>query len=131
MRRICRSRRERMRRSRSAARGGRGPGYWAAATCLLGIGMLGGPSSARADDRPLEAGVMLGGHFFSSTSSLGRSDYAAPGSDLANSVALGGRVGYGLSRYFMLEAEFLAMPTTLVGRTAQALVYTGRGQLMF
>ena len=74
---------------------------------------------------------MLGGHFFSATSALGRSDYAAPGSELAHSVALGGRVGYGLSKYFMLEAEFLAMPTKLAERTSQALVYTGRGHLMF
>lgn len=120
-----------MRRSGCAARGRLGPGSWAAATCMLGLGVLGAPPAARADDRPLEAGVVLGAHFFSSTSALGRSDYPTPGSELAHAVAVGGRVGYGLSKYFMLEAEFLASPTKLLERPSQVLVYTGRGHLLF
>ncbi len=123
-----------MRRSGCAARGRRGPLSplsGAAATCLLGLGVLCASSSARADDRPLEAGVVLGGHFFSSTSALGRSDYPIPGSEIAHGFAVGGRVGYGLTRYFMLEAEFLAIPTKLVEQNGQVLVYTGRGHLLF
>lgn len=98
---------------------------------MLGFGVLGAPPAARADDRPLEAGVVLGAHFFSSTNALGRGDYPAPGSELAHSVSFGGRVGYGLSKYFMLEAEFLASPTKLAERSSQVLVYTGRGHLLF
>ena len=120
-----------MRRSGCAARGRLGALSWAAATCMLGFGVLGAPPVARADDRPLEAGVVLGAHFFSSTNALGRGDYPAPGSELAHSVSFGGRVGYGLSKYFMLEAEFLASPTKLAERSSQVLVYTGRGHLLF
>jgi outer membrane protein OmpA-like peptidoglycan-associated protein len=83
------------------------------------------------DKRPLEVSVIVGGHFFSSTVGLGRSDYAVPGSDLRHSAALGARLGYALSRHFLLEAEFLAMPTQLVEKSAQVLVYTGRGHVLF
>ena len=72
---------------------------------LLALSQLGG--IARADERPLELGAILGGHFFSSTSALGRSDYAAPGSDIRSSVAVGARLGYALSPYFLLEGEFV------------------------
>ena len=114
------------------------------ALCLLGISS---PSLVRAeeatpppsppvspvsiDQRPLEVAVIVGGHFFSSTAGLGRSDYATPGSDLRHSVALGARIGYGLSRHFMLEGEFVAMPTQLTEKPAQVLVYTGRAHLLF
>ncbi|MBP6742614.1 MAG: OmpA family protein, partial [Deltaproteobacteria bacterium] len=96
---------------------------------LLALSQLGG--IARADERPLELGAILGGHFFSSTSALGRSDYAAPGSDIRSSVAVGARLGYALSPYFLLEGEFVAMPTQLVERTSQVLAYSGRGHLLF
>jgi OOP family OmpA-OmpF porin len=82
-------------------------------------------------ERPLEVSLIVGAHFFSSTAALGRSDYAAPGSDLRHSAAIGARIGYGLSRHFLLEGEFVAMPTQLAEKPAQVLVYTGRGHLMF
>ncbi len=85
-----------------------------------------------AEDRPLEVSVILGGHFFADTNALGRSQYAAPGSSIAHSVAVGARFGYALSQYFLLEGEFLAMPTHLAsGVNGQVLAYTGRGHLMF
>ena len=83
------------------------------------------------DKRPIEVSIIVGGHFFSSTAAIGRSDYAAPGSELRHSVALGARIGYGLSRHFLLEGEFVAMPTQLVDKPAQVLVYTGRAHLLF
>lgn len=83
------------------------------------------------EDRPLELGFILGGHFFSDSSALGRSDYAAPNSNLAHSVAVGARAGYGLSKYFLLEAEFLAMPTKMAASEGQVFAYTGRGHLAF
>ena len=89
------------------------------------------PAPTVVEQRPLEVSIILGGHFFSSTAALGRSDYAAPGSDLRHTVALGARIGYGLSRHFMLEGEFVAMPTQLSERPAQVLVYSGRAHLMF
>ncbi len=88
-------------------------------------------SSGEVEDRPLELSFIVGGHFFSDSSALGRSDYAAPNSSLAHSVALGGRAGYGLSKYFLLEAEFLAMPTKMAASEGQVFAYTGRGHLAF
>ncbi|HNN91732.1 MAG TPA: OmpA family protein [Pseudomonadota bacterium] len=87
--------------------------------------------SADVEDRPLELSFIVGGHFFSDSSALGRSDYAAPNSSLAHSVAIGGRAGYGLSKYFLLEAEFLAMPTKMAAIDGQVFAYTGRGHLAF
>ena len=83
------------------------------------------------EDRPLELGFIVGGHFFSDSSALGRSDYAAPNSNLAHSVAVGARAGYGLSKYFLLEAEFLAMPTKMAASEGQVFAYSGRGHLAF
>ena len=73
-------------------------------------------------ERPLEVSLIVGAHFFSSTAALGRSDYAAPGSDLRHSAAIGARIGYGLSRHFLLEGEFVAMPTQLAEKPAQVRV---------
>jgi hypothetical protein len=89
------------------------------------------PAPTVVEQRPLEVSIILGGHFFSSTAALGRSDYAAPGSDLRHTVALGARIGYGLSRHFMLEGEFVAMPTQLSEKPAQVLVYSGVRTLCF
>lgn len=89
------------------------------------------PAPQAVEDRPLELGFIVGGHFFSDSSALGRSDYAAPNSNLAHSVALGARAGYGLSKYFLLEAEFLAMPTKMAASEGQVFAYTGRGHLAF
>src|SRR5262249_26342126 len=90
---------------------------------LLGLTVVlgaqgGSTAQAEENDRPLELSAILGGHFFSDTSALGRSSYVAPDSNLAHSVAIGARLGYGLSRYFLLEAEFVAMPTKLAARDA-------------
>ena len=81
--------------------------------------------------RPLEVSVIVGGHFFSSTIGVGRGQYAAPGSDIRHGAALGARLGYALGRYFLLEAEFLAIPTQLQQKPAQVLAYEGRGHVLF
>lgn len=106
-------------------------------TALVGlVGLLGAQGGTAAfadeDDRPLEVSAIVGGHFFSSSSALGRSTYEAPNSSIQHSVAVGARFGYAISRYFLLEGEFLAMPTKLASQSnGQVLAYTGRGHLMF
>lgn len=82
-------------------------------------------------DRPFEVSAILGGHFFSSSSALGRSSYAAPDSVIQHSVLIGGRLGFGISRFFLLEGEFVAMPTKLESRIGQVLAYSGRAHLAF
>jgi OmpA-OmpF porin, OOP family len=85
---------------------------------------------AASADTGVEAGLIVGGHLFSSNSELGGADEAdQPVAE--SSFALGGRLGLAVGARFGVEAEAVVIPTKsdLSGDTATVVGFRGQARV--